>query len=316
MAHPIVSIIIPCHNAAAWIADAILSALSQTYSLVEVIVVDDGSTDGSREIIRSFGERIRFKFIDHHGAARARNRGVQMASGEFIQFLDADDILFPQCLKRKFKAILTEEVDVVYSGGFFFNVQYNMGNYESQASPGQGRAAAVAHVIASTIVTTLLMCRKASLESVGGFDENLVMGQEHDLLFRLAAGGFKFAYVPEALSLNRIGHNPHSITCVTSGDPHCLETLFSRFEERLKNTMLWTPQVRSALAWRFHYVGVQYLTVNNKTRAMMMFRRAREVDRKYISRLPFSRRCLVPYIGGYLAERFLNLLRHVLMRSE
>jgi glycosyltransferase involved in cell wall biosynthesis len=315
MPHPAVSIIIPCHNAAPWIADAILSALSQTYSSVEVVVFDDGSTDGSREIIRSFGERIKSKFIDHHGAAHARNRGLQMASGEFIQFLDADDSLFPHCAKRKVEAILTEEADVVYSGGFFFNVHINAGNYEPQAAPGKDHAAAVAQVIASTIVTTLVMCRKASLESVGGFDENLANGQEHDLLLRLAIKGCKFAYVPEALSLNRTGHNPRSITCVTSQDPYHLEMLFSRFRDRLKNTKLWTPEVRGVLAWRFHYVGVKYLAVGNKTRAIMMFHMAKELHRKYRSRLPFSRRCLVPLVGEYLAERFLNKIRSLLPRS-
>jgi glycosyltransferase involved in cell wall biosynthesis len=316
MDSPLVSIVIPCYNAEYWIAESIQSALSQTYTATEVIVVDDGSKDGSREIIRSFGELIKFKSIDHHGAAHARNKGAEMASGGFIQFLDADDILFPHCVKRKLEAILTEEADVIYSGGFFFNAQGNAGTYEPQCAPGQGDDTAVAHVIANTIVTTLLMVRKASLMAIGGFDETLSNGQEHDLLLRCGVEGYKFVHVPEALSLNRAGHNPNSITSMTFKDPDYLEVLFSRFKGRLENTKLWTPKVRGVLAWRFHCVGVEYLAVDKKTRAMMMFRVAKELDRKYSSRLGFSRRFLVPAFGGYQVERFLNRVRRVLLRSS
>jgi glycosyltransferase involved in cell wall biosynthesis len=314
MDSPLVSIVIPCHNAEYWIADAIQSALSQTYTATEVIVVDDGSKDGSCEIIRSFGERIKFKSIDHHGAAHARNKGAEMASGRFIQFLDADDILFPHCVRRKLEAILTEEADVVYSGGFFFDAQANQGNYEPQAVPKPGHAGAVAHIIASTIVTTLLMCRRACLEKVKGFDEQLVKGQEHDLLFRLAVEGFRLAYVPEALSLNRTGHNPQSITYLTSQHPFHLERLFDRFEKMLESTPLWTREVRTALAWRFHLTGVKYLSAQNRRKAVMMFQHAVTLDRRYMSYLPFSRRLTVPLFGAYFAEAFLIHLRRLLPR--
>jgi glycosyltransferase involved in cell wall biosynthesis len=314
MDSPLVSIVIPCYNAEYWIADAIQSALSQTYSAIEVIVIDDGSKDGSREIIRSFGDHIKFKSIDHRGAAHARNKGAEIASGEFIHFLDADDILFPHCVKRKLKAILAEEAGVVYSGGFFFNLNLNKGNYERQAAPKQGHAEAVAHIIGSTIVTSLLMFRRTCLKKVGGFNEQLVMGQEHDLLFRLAVEGFKMAYVPEALSLNRTGHNPQSITRVTSKEPCHLERLLEHFEKLLENTTLWTHEVRAALACRFHLTGVKYLSSQNRQKAITMFQHAATLDRTYMCYLPFSRRLTVPLVGGYLAEAILIHLRRLLPR--
>lgn len=316
IADPVVSVVIPCYNAAPWIADAIESALAQTYLKVKVVVIDDGSIDGSREIIQSFDGQIKFELLDHKGAPHARNRGWQVAEGEFIQFLDADDILFPNCVARKIDAIQRERADIVYSGGFFFNVQDNAGSYESQAPSGQSQAAVVAHVIANSIVTTLLMCRKASLEVVGGFDENLAKGQEHDLLFRLAVGGFKVVYVPEACSLNRVGHNSQSITHKSSQYPNLFKKILCRFEEKLVHTSLWTPEVRAALASRFHEMGVRYLKANDRPQAIMMFRHARDIERKYIDGLPLSRRCLVPLIGGYLAERFLNRLRQIVPQSS
>ena len=314
MDSPLVSIVIPCHNAERWVADAIESALSQTHTATEVIVVDDGSTDGSRQIIRSFGERIKLKFIDHQGAAHARNKGVEMASGEFIQFLDADDILFPHCVTRKIEVALNENADVVYSGGFFFNLEANAGTYESHAPSRIDLPGLIAHIIRSSLVTTILLCRKDSLGKIGGFDEELTNGQEHELLLRLALTGAKFTYVPKALSCNRTNHNFDSITSVAQQHPDRLEKLFCRFETMLKKADLWVPPVRAALSWRFHRVGIDFLHLGSSPRAVEMFEKAKHIEPKYIAELPFSRRLLVPVLGGYTAEKLLTKLRQNAVR--
>ena len=96
MNSPLTSVVIPCYNAEGYVGEAIESALNQTYRPVEVIVIDDGSTDGSLDVIRSFGDRIRYESGPNRGPSAARNRGVQLARGELIQFLDADDVLHPE----------------------------------------------------------------------------------------------------------------------------------------------------------------------------------------------------------------------------
>src|SRR5206468_2833779 len=90
---PLVSILIPCYNAERWIAQAIDSALAQTWPAKEVIVIDDGSTDGSLEIIKSFGDRIRWETGPNRGGNVARNRLLELSLGEWLQYLDADDYL-------------------------------------------------------------------------------------------------------------------------------------------------------------------------------------------------------------------------------
>ena len=93
---PLVSIVIPTYNRRHFICDAINSCLSQTYSNCEIIVIDDGSSDGSGEFLhRMYGDRIRYIYQANHGPAIARNRGIAAARGEFIHFLDADDQLAP-----------------------------------------------------------------------------------------------------------------------------------------------------------------------------------------------------------------------------
>jgi glycosyltransferase involved in cell wall biosynthesis len=95
MPTPVASIIIPCYNAEEYLAEAIQCALDQTCPNCEVIVIDDGSTDGSLEIIKRFGERVRWDSGSNRGGCAARNRGLALARGEWIQFLDADDRISP-----------------------------------------------------------------------------------------------------------------------------------------------------------------------------------------------------------------------------
>lgn len=92
----LVSIIIPCFNASRWIAETIESCLQQTYSNIEIIVIDDGSTDNSLLIIKNYENQITYQSIPHNGGNYARNLGLKLSSGEYIQFLDADDYILPK----------------------------------------------------------------------------------------------------------------------------------------------------------------------------------------------------------------------------
>ncbi|MDF1824405.1 MAG: glycosyltransferase [Verrucomicrobiales bacterium] len=113
MVVPLVSIIIPCYNAESYVAQAIQSALSQTHAACEVIVIDDGSTDGSLELIESFGCRIRWDSGPNRGGCAARNRGLAMANGDWIQFLDADDWLGVGKIEAQIRALAENDLGTV-----------------------------------------------------------------------------------------------------------------------------------------------------------------------------------------------------------
>jgi hypothetical protein len=142
------------------------------------------------------------------------------------------------------------------------------------------------------------------------------MGQEHDLLFRLAVSGAKFVHVPEPLSMNRTGHNPRSISYVTGRNPRHFESLLYRFEQNLVGTPLWQPHVRNALACRFHQTAVRYLMGGDKACARSAFSHAWELDPSYASNLSLPRHIVMPLVGGYAAERFLIWLRGLLSRRQ
>lgn len=112
MKQELVSVIIPCYNAASFLRETIDSVLEQTFPYVELIVVDDGSTDDSWDIIQSYGESIKGVQLNHMGGCHARNYGASIASGRFLMFLDADDLIAPTTLES-LVAALGNQIDCV-----------------------------------------------------------------------------------------------------------------------------------------------------------------------------------------------------------
>src|SRR5262249_20882568 len=111
----LVSILIPCYNAERWIAQAIESALAQTWYTKEIVVVDDGSTDRSLEVVRKFDGRIRWESGPNRGGGAARNRLLALARGEWLQYLDADDYLLPNKIAHQMEFVARQaDVDVVF----------------------------------------------------------------------------------------------------------------------------------------------------------------------------------------------------------
>src|SRR5262245_64311987 len=102
----LVSCIVPVHNGERYLAQAIQSIIGQTYSSLEIIIADDGSTDGTRDVAAGFGGRIQYLHQLNSGAASARNLGLRGANGEFVAFLDADDLWLPEKLERQMKCFM------------------------------------------------------------------------------------------------------------------------------------------------------------------------------------------------------------------
>lgn len=181
----LVSIIIPCFNSEEWIAESIESALSQTWSAKEVIVIDDGSSDHSREVIESFRDQIRAEFGPNRGGCAARNRGLALARGRWIQYLDSDDVLLPNCLERK----LAEHKDgstVVCCGIEFMPFVLKDGE-----SGGPAAWLHSSHTLDSILAygspqTSAPLHARENLNAVGGFREKLRHAQEFDLHLRMA----------------------------------------------------------------------------------------------------------------------------------
>ncbi|HTQ41039.1 MAG TPA: glycosyltransferase [Pirellulales bacterium] len=202
---PLVSILIPCFNAEKYVGEAIESALAQTYPRIEVVVVDDGSTDGSLDVIRSFGRRIRCETGPKRGACAARNQALRLSGGEFIQFLDADDLLEPMKIAMQLPMLLADEADIVLCRGLLFGDTRPACPIKRIVLPTP-TADAFIFLLNHPVGTENPLHRRSCLEKVGGFREDLPRAQEGNLHCRLGAAGARLRAV-DALLFRHRDHN-------------------------------------------------------------------------------------------------------------
>lgn len=191
---PLVSILIPCFNAERWVKQAIESALAQTWVSKEVIVVDDGSTDGSLGIIKSFGDRIRWETGANRGSNQARNRLIELAKGEWLQYLDADDYLKPGKIAGQVAVIEADpEIDVLFGPSI---VEWHNGGSTSVSVEEIPERHDHWVLLARWDLpqTGAPLWRKSALLDVGGWRVGQPCCQEHELYFRLLAAGKRFKY--------------------------------------------------------------------------------------------------------------------------
>ena len=193
---PLVSIIIPVYNSSAYLEDALRSALEQDYENKEIIVVDDGSTDSTPAILKSFEAKITILTQIHAGPGAARNRALKHARGTYIAFLDADDFWVPGKLRLQIEYLEPRpEVGVVYSKWLLW--QANAEGHFSLPSltPLHKRPAIVPQdsgwiytnlLFECRLLTSTVVLRRSVMEQVGMFNEELLRGQDYDYWLRLS----------------------------------------------------------------------------------------------------------------------------------
>ena len=200
---PKVSILIPCYNAEQWIAQAIQSALNQTYSNKEVIVVDDGSSDRSLEIIKSFGDRINWETQPNQGGNITRNRLLELSTGEWLQYLDADDYLQSDKLEKQVKFLEQRpKADVIYSPIIY--EYHNVNSSRQQLLPiPEPHDPWILLARWFLPQTGSPLWRKQAIVDVGRWKADQPCCQEHELYLRLLMAGKCFEYCSEKGSVYR-----------------------------------------------------------------------------------------------------------------
>ena len=222
----LISVIIPCYNARATIASTVESALTQNAEL-EVIVVDDGSTDGSREIIASFGDSIHADYGPNRGASAARERGTQLAAGDLIQYLDSDDQLVPGTLSGRIARIEETGADAVYT-----DWQKLVEMPDGSVALGEVMLSDKAMLDADAeaacadsrfwVPPAAILYRRSLVERIGGWRSNLRIVQDARFLFDAAAQGATFAHAPGIGALYRVRSNSLSRQSRTAFVRDCL----------------------------------------------------------------------------------------------
>jgi glycosyltransferase involved in cell wall biosynthesis len=182
---PLVSVIIPCHNHANFLGEAIESVLRQTWRPVEILVVDDGSTDHTGEVVARYPSVIGIK-QDRRGPAAARNAGLQASRGRYVQFLDADDLLLPAALEIGI-AELEEHLEWAFVSGAFRYVDKH-GRAISGPVVASSTDGAFATLLRDNYIAmpAMVLFRRNIFERVGGFDVSLPPCEDWDLYLRIA----------------------------------------------------------------------------------------------------------------------------------
>ena len=192
---PHVSVVIPAYNAEGFIVETVNSVLNQTYQDLEIIVVDDGSKDGTVAALEQFGNRVRVHQQPNGGVAKARNTGVGLARGTYIAFLDADDLWLPQKLERQ----LTSTAPMSYTDRFNVGERGHLPELHSEIKPMRGGDLFVPLMREQNFITsTSVMLRRALFEKMGGFYTGLNGTEDWDLWIRIAEG-HEIGFVAEPL---------------------------------------------------------------------------------------------------------------------
>lgn len=208
---PLVSAVIPTYNNAALVGDGVASALAQTHQPIEVIVVDDGSTDNTLDRLQRFGSEVRIIQQEHAGPAVARNAGIRAASGEYVAFLDADDLWLPEKVARCVALLeANANAGVAYTGVRIFEMDTGS-RYLLDQYAKSGHLARDLFMECRGVNTSTLVVRKKCLAAVGGFDEEFFRAQDWDLMIRLAEQ-FEYAHEPDALTERRLHTQSLSVT--------------------------------------------------------------------------------------------------------
>ena len=195
---PWVSVLIPCYNGSAFVGEAVDSALAQTYQKIEVVVLDDGSTDDSVAVLRKYGKRIKLVQQEHAGACEARNAALRSSCGEMIQWLDADDRIYPNKIERQLEHIDRTGCQLSFCRGNIFGDGRPLRPKKAPIASPEGIDSCV-YFIRQGISTESSLTRRDPIEAVGGFFAGLPRAQERDLYIRLGATGIRISFLDEIL---------------------------------------------------------------------------------------------------------------------
>lgn len=315
--HPVgdrVSIVIPCWNAASTIAAAIDSALAQTHPRCEVIVVDDGSTDASASIIAGYGSRVVALHGPNRGGNAARNRGIASASGQWIQFLDAYDVLEPDCVAVKLAFVAeTGKIPVADARVVDFDGAEHIRCWERVDDDP------VCAMINRCPCTAAALLPLADLRAIAGLDETLRACQEYDLAIRLAIGTETpalFARLPVVLATYRRRHG--SVSADAERISRAFVQVFEGALASLESRQALTPKRRALLAVALARSARSRFRQGDTAEAERLFGVARRLN-PGAERSPFPwwvQRVAVAALGPVRTERLLLGLRRARARPD
>ncbi len=250
VSHPLVTIVIPVYNGANFLAEAIDSALAQTYPNIEVLIVNDGSNDGgaTEDIVRSYGSKVRYISQPNGGVASALNTAIAEMKGEYFSWLSHDDLYVPQKVAREMEVLLNSGATrtVVYSGYRVFGSLSETRDF----LPGKIRPEQFRYwiTVENSLHGCTLLIPKTAFDECGTFNESLRTTQDYDLWFRMAAK-FDFILLPEVLVKARSHPDQGTMKLAGTALAECDRLLTGFVNELSRDEVLAAGQTNSVAAY-------------------------------------------------------------------
>ena len=278
----LVSILMPCRNAAPWIGRALDSALQQTFCEVEVIVVDDGSTDGSYEIARKFvSPQCQVVRQEHRGASAARNHAFALAQGRYIQYLDADDLLAPDKIARQLTMLRGCGPRALSWSSAVYLMDGRIDHRSSMETARPAEASGADFLAAlwgadgdpAMIAVHQWLARCELIEAAGRWDESLTVDDDGEFFARVVLAAGERLPVPAARCYYRKLHHPENLSTGVHRESrhrrsamkaacrkaaHLLDVLDTGRARRAVSRLI-TQQVIDAYPDAVHRIGLDFL---------------------------------------------------------
>jgi len=274
---PTVSIIIPTYQRSHWVGEAIESVLAQTYKDYEIIVVNDGSTDNTAEVLNQFQDKIKIIEQENKGGSAARNTAIDNSHGRYIAFLDDDDLWLPNKLEKQIALLeFNDKIGLIYSDMFWFNKKGVLPNTKAQASSLHLARLYWMHFLnfdfLSSPTSSTVIVRRQALDEMGLFDESLTNCHDYDLWLRIGEK-WLFYYLDEPLTMYRL-----SDTNMTKNRERVLASFLRVKEKALDRNPDYRRLSANMLYQGFYrfYIDLANLYINRSEGE-----KAREVIRRY-----------------------------------
>lgn len=265
-----VSVVIPTYNRSSFVLDAIRSVTDQQYEPLEILVIDDGSTDDTKEKLAHLNAQdvIRYIYQHNQGRSAARNKGISLATGDFIAFLDSDDLFEPGKLAKQVEFFANHpQVGLVHGGYVKFDESGKDLGYRNTSWFSGWIYPKMLLVWYTLLATPTVMVRKAALEEVGGFDESFVIAEDLDLWRRIARK-YSFGYINQSLARIRI-HAGNTSKDAISATREFERYLHKAFQEDLGLSSRFQHRVYSRL-----YSNQAYMLLSGRGAELMSAARA------------------------------------------
>lgn len=308
-----VSVIIPVYNCEKYIETAISSALNQIGVNVEVIAVDDGSSDDSLTLLRKFGNSVKVFEQKNQGACVARNVGIKHANGRFIKFLDSDDYLLPSSLKNQFSNAFS-----LIGNQFSYGRSFRHIETSGKIIPHSSRDAnydnkdSLSNLLMDPPVISAIMYPSQLISEVGGFDVRLNKRQDYDLFARSIIAGFKPVACNVPTFCYRSHDNCNRISFINNKTAYSSQAeMFERQVKALLSSAIVSKDsdVRNGLARTIWVTARNSLRAGYKKEARVMFDLSYKLSRKKGQEGNFVYKILVDSFGPFFAEKLISKVK-------